>query len=449
MRIAFIITDNIYVRSFINTGIVKELNKKHEIILLTREGIDVEKKNITLETYKIDQKSKFKTSYFDILITNLKHKSKYFPFRLKRLYRYDLRYLTEICLKKKIKINFLNKFKQSHVIILNFFKFSYYFIISKEIIFKILKKLNFFYYPVNDDFQLKIDKFFPDLVIIPSSGYTPEIYDLNLMNYRYQVIIDNWDNLSSKMIFEKNPDKIYVWGQQSILHANKIHNIPKNKVVKIGCARYSNFFKQRNKSLKKHFKYNYILFLGSSWSWDEESTLEKLDIIFEKNIKIFKNTKIIYRPHPYRQRNTNFNKKYKNILYDPQILKLSNNRKKSWPDLKYYPSLLKNAIFCMGGLTSMLIESTIFYKKYIAIGYDDNQSLMNQKNALNYFEHLEKIENLPNLSIVHRERDLENKFIETYKKSPYILKKKIDKNREYFLHNPKGSISNIILKNLD
>ena len=44
MRIVFIITDKTYVRSFIDTGIVKELGKKHEIILLAKSGIDIKKK---------------------------------------------------------------------------------------------------------------------------------------------------------------------------------------------------------------------------------------------------------------------------------------------------------------------------------------------------------------------------------------------------------------------
>ena len=38
----------------------------------------------------------------------------------------------------------------------------------------------------------------------------------------------------------------------------------------------------------------------------------------------------------------------------------------------------------------MLLETTIFYKKFIAIGYDDGKSLLNQ-NALKHFEHFKKI----------------------------------------------------------
>ena len=97
----------------------------------------------------------------------------------------------------------------------------------------------------------------------------------------------------------------------------------------------------------------------------------------------------------------------------------------------------------------MLIESTIFYKKYLAIGYDDNESLMNQKNALKYFVHLEQIENLPNVSIVHRKQNLESEFIETYMNFSNIIKKEIDEKRDFFLHNPSDNISDIILKNLD
>jgi len=457
MRIVFIITDKVYIRSFVNTGIISELCKYHEVTLLLKEGIDfadIKKKNLFFEIYQIDRYSKSKTNYFDILITNLKHKSKYFPFRLKRLYRHDFRYLNELCLKNKVKINFLNKSKYFNILLINLVKYCYYVFLSKNVIFNLLKKLNFFVYPVNKDLTLKINKFSPDKIIIPSSGYMPEIYDLNFLstknNIRYQVIVDNWDNLSSKMIFQNSPDKVYVWGEQTALHANEIHSIPQKKIIKIGCARYLNFFLQRNNnSLTNYFNTNYALFFGSSWSWNEENTLEELDIIITKNISLFDNFKIIYRPHPFRQRHTDFKKKYKNIIYDPQIIQFYASKNKSWPDLEYYPSLLKNSLFCVGGLTSMLIESTIFYKKYLAIGYDDNESLMNQKNALKYFVHLEQIENLPNVSIVHRKQNLESEFIETYMNFSNIIKKEIDEKRDFFLHNPSDNISDIILKNLD
>ena len=41
--------------------------------------------------------------------------------------------------------------------------------------------------------------------------------------------------------------------------------------------------------------------------------------------------------------------------------------------------LIQNCEFAIGGFTTMLLEVTIFYKKFIGIGFDDNQSLMNQK----------------------------------------------------------------------
>ena len=43
------------------------------------------------------------------------------------------------------------------------------------------------------------------------------------------------------------------------------------------------------------------------------------------------------------------------------------------PDLKYYPKLLNDCLFAMGGLTTMLIEASIFDKIYLAIGFDDKK----------------------------------------------------------------------------
>ena len=107
-----------------------------------------------------------------------------------------------------------------------------------------------------------------------------------------------------------------------------------------------------------------------------------LDNVLEKNKKIFLNTKIIYRYHPFRQRRNKFNLKWKNIIIDPQLVENSKLKGRNWPNLEYYPSLIKNCQFVVGGFTTMLLETTIFYKKFIAIGYDDGKSLLNQKKML-------------------------------------------------------------------
>ena len=290
---------------------------------------------------------------------------------------------------------------------------------------------------INKSFEELIDESNCNLVLMPTNGYSPEVYDLLRLSKKKKIklnfIIDNWDNLSSKMIFFEKPEKIFVWGEQTKKHAQNIHSISSERIFKIGSARYENFFQSRDINLKNFFSYRYILFLGSSWAWDEERTLTYLDNVLEKNKKIFLNTKIIYRYHPFRQRRNKFNLKWKNIIIDPQLVENSKLKGRNWPNLEYYPSLIKNCQFVVGGFTTMLLETTIFYKKFIAIGYDDGKSLLNQKNALKHFEHLEGVEKLPNLEICYNKDKLEDIIIQTTKSLNTNQKHSIDKAREYFL----------------
>ena len=298
--------------------------------------------------------------------------------------------------------------------------------------------VNFFFrkfVKINESFETKILSSNCNLLLIPTSGYSSEIYDvLNITkkhNIKANFLIDNWDNLSSKMIFFEQPNKIFVWGEQTKIHANKIHNIPNHKIVKIGSERYEKFFNDRNRKLHKNFEHNYILFLGSSWSWDEEYTLNKMNDIIEDNKNIFKNTKVVYRYHPFRQRKNKLDIRWRNIIIDPQLVNLKNSGKKDWPDLNYYPSLIQNCEFAVGGFTTMLLEVTIFYKKFIGIGYDDNKSLMNQKNALAHFEHLKDLKKLSNLTICNNINNLEELMIDAKKMSNKTNKEKIDKERDF------------------
>ena len=92
-------------------------------------------------------------------------------------------------------------------------------------------------------------------------------------------------------------------------------------------------------------------------------------IILQKK-DYYKDLFIVYRPHPFRKIQTNFkNENFKNVILDPQI---ENLEYRKWPNLEYYPKIISNSLFVVGGLTSMMIESLIFWKKYIAISYFDD-----------------------------------------------------------------------------
>ena len=348
MKILFLINNQRYIQSFMESGIIKNLEKFYNFNFLIKNGIYVNK-NLYIKNnikkiyyYNKDPHNNIKLKLFDLTISNIEVRSKSFKFRLKRLYRHDLRNLTEMCIENEERINFLNRYKRFHIPIINFIKYNTIKLLSSRYLFSLTKKFFIKKISINEDLLLKIREINPDIILMPTNGYAPEIFDITKIckekKIKYHLIIDNWDNLSSKMLLTEHPDKIYVWGKQSEIHGEKIHEINKNKIVKFGCARYKSFFEERNKQSQSPFNFRYILFTGSSWSWDEEATLDNIDKILNNNKNHFNNIKVVYRPHPFRQRKTKINKNWQNIVFDPQLLEDEIKNKKEWPNLNYYPN---------------------------------------------------------------------------------------------------------------
>ena len=78
----------------------------------------------------------------------------------------------------------------------------------------------------------------------------------NILSY---LIIDNWDNLSSKVCYYYKPDFISTWGERSKLHAIKISRF-KEQITVVGSARFDNYFKIRNENIPKIFEKNMSFF---------------------------------------------------------------------------------------------------------------------------------------------------------------------------------------------
>ena len=126
--------------------------------------------------------------------------------------------------------------------------------------------------------------------------------------------------------------------------------------------------------------------------------------------------------------------KYSHVLIDPQIAKnylKDDNSTKFQPDISYYPSLIKNADLVITGPTSMVIESTIFYKKTLLLGFNDEEC--SYHDELSNYVHLEKLETLENLIVSKNLNYLKDDIYKLLNKK--INKKNVDKKRDFYLFN--------------
>jgi hypothetical protein len=80
------------------------------------------------------------------------------------------------------------------------------------------------------------------------------------------VVLENWDNMSSKAVFNHFPDKVGVWGMQSLLFAKRIHNLPPEKVFLVGNPRVE----WLKVNIKATMEMKHIFFAGGSSNFAEE-----------------------------------------------------------------------------------------------------------------------------------------------------------------------------------
>jgi hypothetical protein len=437
-NIFFILTSDLFVRNYIFTNVLKEIEKNNNVYFLACDKNvtlkkEIKKKKNFLSFYNFtDQQRKNYQNFSLSVLFKKKHKSKTIKLYISRVLQLKLVHGNESVFKTflmlLLRIGSWSK---------RYFLFTY----SKLFIYFFPKKNLLFSLEDNTKLDLLFTRYNPSLVIVPTQGddigYWYVSNFCKKKNIRSLAIIDNWDNFSSRPHLDPKPDYYAVWSKQSAMHAKKFHNIPSNKVFIIGSARHDNYFSLRKKNLKSYFRFNYILFFESFGIAEGiEDLFDILDNILESQKKLYNNLKLIFRPHPWQK---NFRpiqiKKYKNIILDPQLKKNYEKNISSTsiqPNLSYYPSLIKNAKFIISSPTTMLIESLIFRKKILLIAYDKNKKFGNYDYIKNV-EHFKNIEKNPSINICNNIKNLKNDFFKIYNKKTFFLKKKIDNHRKYYL----------------
>ena len=451
-KILIVLSGNLFIRNYIQSKAFDDLEQQYDCFYAIRKNEVDETKidssrligdyRISPSGYKVSQK------IFDTLMWRYRHKSTSFEFRIMRntptfegIYRGPLK--TSIF--RLVKWILFKPFILLKRFLLNNESFYEYYINSlinkihhSEQLKKIIENNNF------------------DLVVYPSTAYEPEALDLSIICREEKVktlfIIDNWDNLSSKTILIYKPDFVAVWGEQAKQHAIEIHGFEEKQIFCIGTPRFNSYFNLRNQVIDPYFNFPYVLFLGTAVNFDEEKILKILDNFLEEKKELFKELKIIYRPHPWRQNLSMLQSNYgHNIITDPQALEGSNDRSTNYlPDLSYYPGLLKNCEFVVGGLTSMLIEALIFHKKVIGLAVDDGVYLTNMKNNWKYFKHFQGLDEIEAVDIAHEFKDIPIQFLNSWNERSKVNENSLDAQRRKILYDDNQQysqrLSNIVNK---
>lgn len=298
-----------------------------------------------------------------------------------------------------------------------------YWLLSKPLIFKIAKKYFLAKFQNNYSLEKIIKKYQPKIVLFPVTGIEGTAVELVKLSYRHGFktffLVNGWDNLSSKAVFPLLPDYLGVWGPQALVDAVNIQGMSVQRVFMLGCARYEDYFIAENAQLKL-FPYKYILFAGATTACDEITPLRILDDVLDKigNTDI----KIVYRPHPWRQKRNCFDdfdqREFKNVIIDPQVADNYYKEKKmgtesvssqNFPQLKYYPSLLNNALFIISPMSSMTLEAALFDVPALILAHDDNCHPIPPILQANY-KHFEGAKEVPGWFFAYDLEQMRNLF---------------------------------------
>lgn len=390
-EIGIIISNPFYIRNYLLTDAFSEIKKNYNLTFLVSHNLkelrnDKRFQKNKIIIYKYPQfLDKIARLVNEISLFKNLTKSKDFAYRIKRKYN-DSPHLNDGTLFAK-SINLRIKVFTLKV----FFK-----LLSKNkipiLINSIAKYLFSKYSPIQK--ILRANNF--EILMCPCSAAGTEEFDLgaytsNSKNTTKTVlIIDNWDNLSSKYVMAFQPTHTIVWGEQTRLHGITFQNIKPEKITAIGTPRFYCYSKAFNLKNKKkihlpHLPEKYILFLGSQTYYDENLVLRKLKDLLKDRLSGFK---IVYRPHPWREKASKPVKSVKGIIIDP-TLRIGSDKFGSilLPKLDLYNHIISNASVIIGGCTSMIIESSLMRKPYLLLAHNDGNPIQSPFEYYKASEH--------------------------------------------------------------
>ena len=448
----FVVIRSQYYFKYITNKSFKELENKYNLFYLFNDQ-NFKKKDLKVENkifYNLDKKSSSRIIHFLHYLRFSNHKKCktfkattewYYPsfHAFKQIYKQDN-------LKNSFIISYLKIFVKK--ILMKFFSIKY--------LYNFLS--NFFYtkFHIEDNLNQIFQKYKPDLVIYPSHGMEPEVIKIQKLSdlYKFKTfhIIDNWDNLTTSTYYKFKPNYLGVWGTQTKNHAIKFQNFNKKNIFLIGNCRFDNYFNLKKKSSKKT-KLKYILFVACKIRVDEIYYLQLLNKILNKNKEIFKDTKIIYRPHP-QDENFEYLKQLENlenVIIDKTVF--TDKRTQYFKNdinllKKNYLPLVLNAKFLVGCVSSVTIEGLILNKSYLVIAFKKKfDDFYNPKWWSDNFIHWSGFNKVSNVMFCYSEKQYEKKFIKMFNSQNNKISYSKNKSElDYFYHKDKLSYSKNIFK---
>lgn len=173
----------------------------------------------------------------------------------------------------------------------------------------------------------------PDVILHPSILTGFFINELLLLTRErgipFVVLMNSWDNPTSKAMLTGHPDRLVVWGEVSRQYAIEYLSIPPDRVVAFGAAQFERYrVPPRASDAEIRTKFGLprgrkvILYAGASKGAHETTYLQMLEEGIESGR--IPECHVVYRPHPWRGglaegEEDFFSLEWKHISMDPHM----------------------------------------------------------------------------------------------------------------------------------
>jgi len=319
---------------------------------------------------------------------------------------------------------------------------------SHPLIFPIYKFLTLLFLGNYPELEEVIDEFEPDVVIHPCVLEGLFISDLISATDKRKiplvVLMNSWDNPSTKATVLGLPDYLVVWGEQTKTHAIEFMDMPSSRIKKFGAAQFELYKHPPTKDRVQYCESTgvdqnkvLIIYAGSSKSINEIQHLKTLeDAISSGEIE---NAHIIFKPHPWRATPEGepdfFSIDWKHITMDPGMVpyyKKSIEKDDDPIQLSSYMDthiILSSCDILISNVSTILLEAALHGMPIMCMVSDkeiqENDFLRVTLDSLYFKDLMDRLE-VPRCKD-HHEIVLECKQLIAKFKNPQFKKLQIDK----------------------
>jgi hypothetical protein len=245
----------------------------------------------------------------------------------------------------------------------------------------------------------------PELIIYITLGGGIGLSDLlkvisDSISTKTFVLMDNWDNIYSKAVFNFAPFRLAVWNERAVEFAANVHQIPKENIVILPSSRVNHLIYQFNEELPTP---SYVLFAGGSMQISFDARW--LRILHQEMQSINPYLQIKYLPHPINYRNLPEISNFLQSLGIHLAWNASAHGEKVLPPLSLYPQLFRNSLCVVSPLSTVSLEAALLGIGSIGVDFFDNFE-GKMCSAFETFEHYWDLEGYDNFYLVQTQNEL-------------------------------------------